>query len=335
MPNVRDLSDFYRFASASNIANTTSSIVVYSPSNKPYQFEFHGLVLNKDLLNRSLGVASLEAGAETATSCRVESVDKEDGDMRVYAVTPRGPRTLKAKIVVGADGFPSTVACSSGLETGFSEDGLALCQNFLMTDVRTDGNVVEMYFGNMIAPGGYAWIIPKGEDVANVGLGVRLSKSRRDKNLQERFDTFREKHPVASQKLLDAKVARRSAKIVPVGGLVSRICGERVLLAGDSAGTVLPINGGGIVTAAVSGRIAGRTASRFVQGKIDLSAYRREIDSEIGDELERGLMYRKAADHIMRFDPLFEIVLSLLGKNNIGKVVQCRRSFLSALLRLP
>ena len=33
----------------------------------------------------------------------------------------------------------------------------------------------EMYFSARYAPGGYAWIIPLGQDIANVGVGVRAS----------------------------------------------------------------------------------------------------------------------------------------------------------------
>lgn len=334
MPNVRDLSDFYDFASSVNIANITSSVIVYSPSNKAYEFRFRGLVLNKNLVNAALGFASVEAGVEIATSCFVQRLHKEKDCATLYAATPNSSRIMKAKAVVGADGMPSTVASLAGLKSGLSEDDLALCLNFLMTHVKTDENTVEMYFGNKIAPGGYAWIIPKGGGVANVGLGARLSRLGHSKNLQECLNTFREKHPVASRKLLDARVARRSSKIVPVGGIHKHICGEQVLLAGDSAGTVIPINGGGILTATISGRIAGETASRFVQGRSDLSAYQKAVGSEIGDELQRGLKYRKAADRVMRSDTLFEIALSLLGASNIGKVVQCRRSFLCTLLRL-
>ena len=44
-----------------------------------------------------------------------------------------------------------------------------------MVDVDIDAEAAEMYFSARFAPGGYAWIIPLGEDAANVGVGVRAS----------------------------------------------------------------------------------------------------------------------------------------------------------------
>lgn len=50
-------------------------------------------------------------------------------------------------------------------------------------------------------------------------------------------------------------VARR-AGLIPVGGPVDPIAGDRVLLVGDAAGLVSPLTAGGIHTALESGRAA-------------------------------------------------------------------------------
>lgn len=334
MPNTQELSDFYQFASSKTIANMTSILKAYTPSSNSHEFAFGGLVIEKNLVNAAMGQASAKAGVKVATSSRVASLEERDDHVRLHVIAPEGNQKMRAEIVVGADGFPSTVASHAGLPTGFSQNDLALCLNFLMEDVRTDENIVEMYFGNEAAPGGYVWIIPKRKGVANVGLGVRLSRLRCGKNLQERFDSFRQRHPIASQKLLRAKILRRSAKIVPVGGVAQRICGDRILLAGDSAGTVIPINGGGILTAAVSGRIAGQISSKIIRGESGVSTYQRAIEAEMGEELRRGLAYRKAADYVMMSDRLLDVSFRFLGKSNLANIVQCRKSYLNAVLRL-
>jgi digeranylgeranylglycerophospholipid reductase len=333
MPSVRGLSEFYRFAST-KVTNTTSSVIAYGPSGKAYEFRFHGLVLDKCLLNGTLASVSKGAGAEAITSCLVQNVNRDRDHVKILATTPNGPRMMEAKAVVGADGFPSVTALSAGLKAGFSADDLALCLNSQMTGVKMDERTVEMYFGNMVAPGGYAWIIPRGNGVANVGLGVRLSKLERSENLQERLNTFREKHPMAALRLLNAKALRYSVKTVPVGGIARQICEDRILLAGDSAGAVVPINGGGILTAAISGRIAGEEVASFVLGESDLSGYQESINNEISYLIRRGLAYRKAADHVMKHDALFDTVLSMLGQNYVAKIVQCRPSLLLELLKL-
>lgn len=334
MPRAKNLPGFYQSIPTTAIANYTSSMVIYSPSNRPYEFNFQGLVLNKNLLNSALGEASAKAGAEISPSSFVHKFHARENSVLVHSKEPSRLRAIEAKVAIGADGFPSAMASLTGLKTQFPPRDMALCINCLVKGVKVDRNTVEMYFGNTIAPGGYAWIIPKRNDVANVGLGVRISMLQGRVDLERQLISFMKKHTIASPKLLGADIIYRSTKIVPVGGIAERICGERVLLAGDSAGTVVPINGGGILTAAISGRIAGETACQFLQGMRRLSTYEKTVREEIGHEICRGLRYRKAADLVMKSDLLFEIVLSLVGKGNVAKVVQCRPSLLLSPSRL-
>ena len=334
MPRAKNLRDFYQSMPATTIANHTSSIVIYSPSNRTHEFNFHGLVLNKNLLNKALGEASVKAGAEISLSSLVYELHPEENSILVHSTDLKRPKAIRAKVAIGADGFPSAIASLTGLKAQSELSDMASCINCVVTGAKVDRNAVEMYFGNRIAPGGYAWIIPKGNDVANVGLGIRISMLQGQRDLEKRFTSFMKKHAIVSQKVLGAEITNRSTKIVPVGGIGRRLYGERVLLAGDSAGTVVPVNGGGILTAAVSGRIAGETACRFVQGTGELSTYEKAIGGEIGREVRRGLGYRKAADLVMKSDLLFEVVLSLVGKRNVAKVVQCRPSFLLSPSRL-
>ena len=44
-----------------------------------------------------------------------------------------------------------------------------------MTNVDCDVRYCDFYLGS-VAPGGYVWIFPKGEGLANVGIGVQLSQ---------------------------------------------------------------------------------------------------------------------------------------------------------------
>ena len=46
------------------------------------------------------------------------------------------------------------------------------CAQYLMTNVDVDQDAIYLHFGDNVAPGGYAWVFPKGGDSANIGLGV-------------------------------------------------------------------------------------------------------------------------------------------------------------------
>ena len=54
-------------------------------------------------------------------------------------------------------------------------NNIAINYEYLMTNLAVDQSVTEMYVGTELAPGGYGWIIPRGNRSANVGIGIRTS----------------------------------------------------------------------------------------------------------------------------------------------------------------
>ena len=70
--------------------------------------------------------------------------------------------------------------------------------------------IPKMYFGS-IAPGGYAWVIPKNEG-ANVGLGY--SKLFTDKNLHDFWVPFKD--------MLGHETGHLNGKMVPMSGPIAR-----------------------------------------------------------------------------------------------------------------
>ena len=135
---------------------------------------------------------------------------------------------------------------------------------YVMTGVDCDPDAIYLQFSSRWAPGGYAWVFPKGEGVANVGLGIKsLVADGRD-----------------ALGYLDAWVAHRFPRGVAtgrtVGGVITavtakRIVADGVLLAGDAAHMINPLSGAGIVSGMKAGRLAGRHAARALRGN-DTSA---------------------------------------------------------------
>ena len=105
------------------------------------------------------------------------------------------------------------------------------------------GNVPEMFdvFLGSVAPNGYAWIIPKGPDTANVGLGVRAGKL--DGRLKDHLRTFCDN--------LDLEILEVGGGWIPMGGPVKRMVDGNAMAVGDAAGLVMPSNGGGISQAII------------------------------------------------------------------------------------
>ena len=115
------------------------------------------------------------------------------------------PKTIKAKLIVGADGTPSTIARKLDLYSG-RQNTIGFCFQYQMELSNEQieqriGSNVETYFGSQWIPSGYTWIFPK-NNLVTVGCvtGIDVIQQRKI-NLKQYLDHFIKKHPVASTKL--------------------------------------------------------------------------------------------------------------------------------------
>ncbi|TLZ96777.1 MAG: NAD(P)/FAD-dependent oxidoreductase [Methanobacteriota archaeon] len=149
----------------------TPVIRIWSPKGRRYEVPFKGFTVRRDRMDQGIAAQAVDEGAEIMTETTVVRVHGEE------VATNHG--TFQGKVVIGSDGPRSTVAKSVGLEWPVSAPAMS---------ATADGdfsNSTDMFFGNL-APGGYAWIIPKAH-CANVGLGTWQYFHG---NLQSLFDRF-------------------------------------------------------------------------------------------------------------------------------------------------
>jgi flavin-dependent dehydrogenase len=195
---------------------------------------------------------------------------------------------------------------------------------YVMADTDCHSNEIEMYFGNQVAPGGYAWIIPKGDSVANVGLGIRSQFSSEGTSLRSYLEHFVHRHPVARLQTGRAKIVSKVAALIPVGGPVRRSCTAHAILAGDAAGHVMACNGGGIPGALIDGEIAGLAAMRHIFEGVPLSWYEDTWRMEIGAELKTALTIQHIADQVMPSDIVTDTCMRLAGSHFLEPLIRCR-----------
>jgi flavin-dependent dehydrogenase len=129
----------------------------------------------------------------------------------------------------------------------------------------------DLYFG--VSPAGYGWIFPKGDHLT-VGVGCRLNSLRDARSL---FDAFTRR----ISELDDVSIPPPQAHLIPMGGVAKvPIVGDRVMLAGDSAGFAEPMLGEGIHFAVWGAQIAAQVAAEASrEGRFDrdfLSLYERK-----------------------------------------------------------
>jgi geranylgeranyl reductase family protein len=306
------------------VVNKIKKIRLYSPNNNTFEFNFDGIVINREAFEKSLAIKAKNSGAILKTSTTVEAVSEENGHYKVSVIDNTGGKSfVKARFLIGADGFPSNLAKIMKMKHGYKKNDMVLCAQKRITNIKLmDPDVVEMYLSEKYARGGYAWIIPKSDEKANVGLGVRLSYIKAIPIL-DCLETFLKSHKIASHYFIKAKSMPAVLKIIPVGGLVSDIVVDRVLLVGDAAGLVIPINGSGIPTALASGYMAGKIVSKCAKGEYNLSAYVSVLRKSIKPMLDRGYLYRKLFDALRSSTLLFERTLQFLGSSGIANIIKC------------
>lgn len=322
LPDSESFKRFYTLVRDNAISNRTKTIRVFSPHNRKYEFPFEGWVLRREVFELTIAEEAANEGARIQTSTSVNAVQKLENGMKIHVRGVKGEVFLNAKVVIGADGFPSRIVDRSEMQPYLKDENLALCAQLKASGARVDDEVVEMYMGLKYSPGGYAWVIPKGGGEVNVGVGMRLSYLKRGRSVASYLADFTQKHPIVSKYLQGAGFAPLTAKLLPVGGMGPCLYGDGKLLVGDAAGLVIATNGSGIPTALVSGHIAGEVAARYVIDGTDLSVYADALKKEIGKPLRRTYLYRRMGDVFMRSDWAFERLLQTIRTGNLAKVVK-------------
>lgn len=304
------------------ILHRTNIQRIYAPSGNSKEFRVQGRVLDRRAFDRYLAHRAAEAGAEILPATRAKITTEG------IELIGHFSGTLQPRITIGADGPSSGVARFMGA----SQKEFGICLEYEMAGVCADQDAAEMYFGSKCAPGGYAWIIPLGDGVANVGIGVRKSYMAHAK-LHQVLGGFIKEHPVASEKLKMGKVTAVIRGLVPAGGSPRALQKKGIILAGDSAGQVMATSGGGIPLAMVAGRVSGEVASEVVLGKAQAGDYEPRVKAEIGAELDRSVQIRRMVDAAMHNDRLIDALFSALEPHQMKSVMRGRLPDLLGVLR--
>lgn len=248
-----------------------------------------GYILNRKVFDKFLAVRAAKAGADVMVGTYVNGLILENGKPRgVKAQGIDGKLEVAAEVIVAADGVGSRVARWAGLNTTLKLDDIESGIQFQMVGVDFESpSMMEFYLGSKIAPGGYAWVFPKGEDMANVGLGVLGSRTER--RPIEYLRDFVARMPGLSK----GKIVEINGGGDPVSGPLKKTVKDNLLVVGDAARQVNPLTGGGIDSAMRAGNIAGEVAANAVKegntSEKRLNEYEKRWRESMGKRLERYL----------------------------------------------
>ena len=265
------------------VANEISGAFLYAPDErKKVDVGGRGYILDKPAFLSVLARRAQSRGADIVYGGAVQDILRDNGHVVLKGKREQDPFAIRTRIVIGCDGVGSLLARRFFTRKNYL--AIAALQ-YTMTNCEVeDETKLEIYVGHEKAPSGYIWVFPKGEGVANVGIGLKGS------NAKQMLDRFIANHPNAFAK---ARVERSMAAPVPVGGEVEHYVADNMMLCGDAAGQVIPLTGAGIHTSLVAGRIAGEVAGEAVKAgdtcALVLSKYRERFESLFGHRISNSL----------------------------------------------
>ena len=284
------------------ILNRVNGARLISPSGRLLRLwrqETQACIVDRAAFDMSIASRAQVKGAQYVLNSPVSAIEVGDDKVRVE-VARRGERlNFEGRAVVIAAGFGSRLV-----------EGLGKIGDFVMgaqAEVETVGvDEIEIYFGQEIAPGFFAWLVPTSSPRALVGLAVYR---RSGFYLRKLMSSLQAQRKIVSA---EAKPCYRAIPLKPL----PKTYGRRLVVVGDAAGQVKPTTGGGIYFGLLCADIAANNLHRALKAD-DLSAknlasYEREWKKRLEQELRICYYARKFYEHLTdkRIDKVFDIIKS-------------------------
>lgn len=239
----------------------------------PIENGYVGMV-DREHFDEFLRKRAVVAGATRYSGTFVSLDRDENGPIVTFKdKQTQSPRTLYAKLIIGADGARSKVAKAEVPGGDTIPYVIAYHEIVEAPEGGTyDPDRCDVIYDGAISPDFYGWVFPHGKQ-ASIGMGTGLT----DVDLKEATRALRE-----SSGLTDCVTVRREGAPIPLEPLKRWDNGRDVVLAGDAAGVVAPSSGEGIYYAMFGGRMAAEAALACLEsGKAsDLKLARKKFMKE-------------------------------------------------------
>lgn len=282
------------------------------------------LVVNRKVFDLQLALMAARAGAEVRAGTAVTGLELADGAVIGVKVESFGrTESISSTLVVAADGTESQVARWAGLKTVPPMADYYLGIEFYLAGLagKIDPHGCEYHLDASLAPGGYLWVFPKGEDTANVGLVIPADKAK-ETSPQASLERF------VSQKFPQASILALIAGGIPVTGAIKTMVADGLVVVGDAAHQADPLTAGGINLGMIAADLAMSVAAPAVQcGDVrarNLHQYEKLWQQRFGRMHEALYKIRKIVSRMdqTRLDELVQRASALpLAEMGLGKII--------------
>ncbi|MFV0252098.1 MAG: geranylgeranyl reductase family protein [Beutenbergiaceae bacterium] len=280
----------------------------------------YGLAKARMSLDATLAYHARATGAKLMEGMNVTGPVMDDRTGRIVGVTVRqvdargrrladadgGEQTLRAPIVIAADGVSARLATAMGISKRDDRPMGVAVRTYFKTP-RHDDEWMESHLelwegerGKSALLPGYGWIFPLGDGTVNVGLGSVSSNAKATQlDYRSLLAAWMRNAPAEWQFTPENQIGPVRGAALPMAFNRKPIYRRGLMLVGDSGGMVSPFNGEGIAYAVQAGRVAADVVSQAfarpdgAQRERALATYPVRMAEEIGGYFQLGRMFVK------------------------------------------
>lgn len=276
------------------IQSSVKKGTVFAPSGVSASLDASRLeviVIDRSAYERQISETAESKGARVLTSAKVTGTETKGDAVKVRT----GSAEYECSYYVDATG-------PSGVIRRDREGLIPAAKYEVRGDWFQDGEV-EVHLDQRKYPGFFAWVIPRGDGMAKVGVAG---------------------HGINSYKTLEAFLADKKCEILKkvaapifIGGPVAEFVSGRTILVGESAGQVKPTTAGGILASVAAGTFAAHWVAESIQERDAklLGNYQRDWERRFGAEFRTMKRLRHAFEGLSNED--IEHIVSVLSTKRV------------------
>ena len=284
--------------------NQIKQFTINVSSKKEYNFKVkkHGIyIIDRYFVEKYLLKHAEQKGAEVIIGSRMTNFNPPN------EIVLDNKKTLKGKVIIDATGISCQIGKRIRNDTELKPSDIGVC-----IQSRVEGNfnpnIMKMWYDKPYAPFGYAWLFPKNEKLANIGLGVPGGQKLDLSYLLDRY--------IENEVKEKFKVLHTFHSCVPASKPLEPLTKDNIIFVGDAARFVNPIFENGINNAVFSGSVAGVIAAKFIKGEISTLTIYEELMKNKVKTLKKAYYQKNSLTSEEKYIKSYRKVFSLLNLLN-------------------
>lgn len=262
-----------------------------------------GFVLNKDYFLKNLAEIFKKKGGILRTGINIKNPVVKN--KVVYGIETENGKLIKGRCVIDATGLTQSIWRKAlNIKKPFNKKDMEICFQYKIEDCQIENSdLIQIYFSETMAPGGYGWVFPKSNNRINVGLGCQASKISNPFPFQERF--WNSLH-------LKGKIVSKKGGMVVTSDLPEYFVWSNLACVGASAKFTNPIHGGGTGPALYGSYILGNEIGNALKNKTSIENALIDYQKKVKETRGKEHRYHYKTKNLLQAcsDKELEIILS-------------------------